>query len=162
MLKFLSPPPRKSLSTVFSNVDAFARGLVPIKDIKVGDMVVTRHEADQPDVTYLRRVDEVRKQYVSPKDLHVFQSNDENIWVTRNHPFFVEGKKNWISAANITTSHALQSIKGKQLYRHFKILLPVFYKHTSFQTFEVLNQPVVFVAVAVIVTVCTFKWYLKF
>ena len=90
----------------------FDRGLVPIKDIKVGDMVVTRHEADQPEMTYMRPVDQVRKEYVSPKDLVVFRSNGENIWVTYNHPFYVEGTKSWISAVNVTTSHNLQSVKG--------------------------------------------------
>lgn len=65
-----------------------AKGLVPIESIKEGDMVVTRHEGDDPSVTYLRRVDQVRKRLVPAKDLVVFRMHDEDIWVTPDHPFF--------------------------------------------------------------------------
>ena len=77
-------------------------------------MVVTRHEGDTPDVTYMRRVDQVRKQHASPKDMVVFRSGGENIWVTYNHPFYVEGTKTWMSAVDVKTSHTLQSVKGMQ------------------------------------------------
>lgn len=92
-----------------------AKGMVPIENIQEGDMVVTRHESDGPSVTHLRRVDQVRKQFVPIKDLVVFRMGDEDIWVTPDHMFFETGTGSWISAANITTSHSLQGLKGKMV-----------------------------------------------
>ena len=89
------------------------KGLVPIESVKEGDMVVTRHEGDDPSVTHLRRVDQVRKQLVPMRDLVVFRMHDEDIWVTPDHPFFEVGTGSWISAVNVTTSHSLQGLKGK-------------------------------------------------
>ena len=89
------------------------KGLVPIESIKEGDMVVTRHEGDDPSVTYLRRVDQVRKRLVPTKVLVVFRMQNEDIWVTPDHPFFEIGTGNWISAVNVTTSHSLQGLQGK-------------------------------------------------
>ena len=99
-----------------------ARGLVPIETIKEGDMVVTRHEGDDPSVTHLRRVDQVRKRLVPTKDLVVFRMPDEDIWVTRDHPFFETETGSWMSAVNVTTSHSLQGLKGKmvKLQHHLK------------------------------------------
>ncbi|XP_048577423.1 neurogenic locus notch homolog protein 1 [Nematostella vectensis] len=89
-----------------------ARGLVPIREVRVGDLVVTRHEGDSPEVTHLRRVDQVRKKLVQPKDLVVLRVNDEDIWVTYNHPLYVQATKSWVAAVNITTADALQAVKG--------------------------------------------------
>ena len=89
------------------------KGVVPIETIKLGDRVVTRHEGDQPSVTYLRRVDQVRKRFVTQRDLIVFRLHDEDIWVTPDHPFYDSGKRSWVGAINVTTSHTLQAIKGK-------------------------------------------------
>lgn len=76
-------------------------------------MVVTRHEGEDPSVTHLRRVDQVRKQFVPKRNFVVFRMGDEDIWVTPDHPFFEMGTGLWISAANVTTSHSLQVLKGK-------------------------------------------------
>lgn len=99
-----------------------AKGLVPIESIKEGDMVVTRHEGDDPSVTYLRRVDQVRKRLVPAKDLVVFRMNDEDIWVTPDHQFFEIGTRSWVNAKKVTTSHSLHTIKGKavKLKHHVK------------------------------------------
>lgn len=92
-----------------------AKGLVPIESIKEGDMVVTRHEGDDPSVSYLRRVDQVRKRLVPAKDLVVFRMHDEDIWVTKDHPFFEIGTRSWLNAKDVTTSHSLHALKGKAL-----------------------------------------------
>ena len=92
-----------------------SKGLVAIEDVKVGDMVVTRHEGDDPGVTYVRRVDQVRKRFVSPRDLVVIQTPSQNIWVTYNHPFYDEGKQTWVAADNVTTSSSLQAISGQSV-----------------------------------------------
>lgn len=92
-----------------------AKGLVPIENVKEGDMVVTRHEGEDPSVTYLRRVDQVRKRLVPIMDLVVFRMHDEDIWVTPDHPFFEVGTGSWMSAGNVTTSHSLQGLKGKMV-----------------------------------------------
>lgn len=99
-----------------------ARGMVPIETIKEGDMVVTRHEGDDSSVTYLRRVDQVRKQFVPKIDLVVFRTHEEDIWVTRDHPFFETVTGKWMSAVNVTTSHSLQGLNGKmvKLKNHLK------------------------------------------
>ena len=99
-----------------------AKGMIPIESIKEGDMVVTRHEGDGPSVTHLRRVDQVRKELVPIRDLVVFRMGDKDIWVTPDHMFFETGTGSWISAANVTTSHSLQGLKGKmvKLQHHLK------------------------------------------
>ena len=99
-----------------------AKGLVPIESIKEGDMVVTRHEGDDPSVTYLRRVDQVRKRLVPARDLVVFRMHDEDIWVTPDHPFFEIGTRSWMNAKKVTTSHSLHTLKGKavKLKDHLK------------------------------------------
>lgn len=99
-----------------------ARGLVPIESIQEGDMVVTRHEGDDPSVTYLRRVDQVRKRLVPATDLVVFRMHNEDIWVTPDHPFFEIGTRSWVSATNVTTAHSLHTVKGKavKLQHHLK------------------------------------------
>ena len=98
------------------------KGLVPIENIKEGDMVVTRHEGEDPSVTRLRRVDQVRKQFVPKKELLVFRIGDEDIWVTPDHPFFEIGTGSWISAVNVSTSHSLLALKGSKvkLQHHLK------------------------------------------
>ena len=78
-------------------------------------MVVTRHEGDDPSVLHLRRVDQVRKRLVPAKDLVVFRMHDEDIWVTRDHPFFDNGTRSWLNAKDVTTSHSLHALKGKTL-----------------------------------------------
>ena len=99
-----------------------ARGLVPIETIKEGDMVVTRHENEAPSVTHLRRVDQVRRRNVTEKDLVVFRMHDEDIWVTREHPFFETVTGTWMTAGNVTASHSLQGLHGKmvKLQAHLK------------------------------------------
>lgn len=99
-----------------------ARGLVPIETIKEGDMVVTRHENEAPSVTHLRRVDQVRRRNVTEKDLVVFRMHDEDIWVTREHPFFETVTGSWMTAGNVTASHSLQGLHGKmvKLQAHLK------------------------------------------
>ena len=99
-----------------------ARGLIPIETIKEGDMVVTRHENEAPSVTHLRRVDQVRRRNVTEKDLVVFRMHDEDIWVTREHPFFETVTGTWMTAGNVTASHSLQGLHGKmvKLQAHLK------------------------------------------
>ena len=92
-----------------------AKGLVPIESVKEGDMVVTRHEAEDRHVTHLRRIDQVRKRLVPATDLIVFRMLEEDIWVTADHPFFEIETSSWISAVNVTTSHSLQGLKGKMV-----------------------------------------------
>ena len=98
------------------------KGLVPIENIKEGDMVVTRHEGEGPSVTHLRRVDQVRKQFVPMRELLVFRMADEDIWVTPDHPFFEIGTGSWISAVNVSTSYSLLTLKGAavKLQHHLK------------------------------------------
>ena len=98
------------------------KGLVPIENIKEGDMVVTRHEGESHSVTHLRRVDQVRKRFVPIRELLVFRMADEDIWVTPNHPFFDIGTSSWISAVNVSTSYSLLTLKGAavKLQHHLK------------------------------------------
>lgn len=99
-----------------------SKGLVPIKNIKEGDMVVTRHEGEGPSVTHLRRVDQVRKQLVPTKSLVVLRTGDEDIWATPDHLFFEKETGSWIKSSNLTTSHSLHGLRGKtvKLQRHIK------------------------------------------
>ena len=99
-----------------------ARGLVPIETIKEVDMVVTQHENEAPSLTQLRRVDQVRRRNVTEKDLVVFRMHDEDIWVTREHPFFETVTGSWMTAGNVTASHSLQGLHGKmvKLQAHLK------------------------------------------
>lgn len=90
-----------------------ANGLVPIEEVKEGDMVVTRHEGDDPSASHLRRVDQVRKRLVPARDLVVFRMNDEDIWVTPDHQFFEVGNGSWISAGTVKLTHSLHALKGK-------------------------------------------------
>jgi len=98
------------------------KGLVPIENIKEGDMVVTRHEEEDASVTHFRRVDQVRKRFIPMQDLVVFRMQNEDIWVTPDHPFFETGTSNWMSAVNVTTSHSLQGLQGKpvKIQQHLK------------------------------------------
>jgi len=98
------------------------KGLVPIENIKEGDMVVTRHEEEDASVTHFRRVDQVRKRFIPKQDLVVFRMQNEDIWVTPDHPFFETGTSNWMSAVNVTTSHSLQGLQGKpvKIQQHLK------------------------------------------
>lgn len=99
-----------------------SKGLVPIKNIKEGDMVVTRHEGEGPSVTHLRRVDQVRKQLVPTTSLVVLRTGDEDIWATPDHLFFEKETGSWIKSSNLTTSHSLHGLRGKtvKLQRHIK------------------------------------------
>lgn len=99
-----------------------SKGLVPIKNIKEGDMVVTRHEGEGPSVTHLRRVDQVRKQLVPTTSLVVLRMGDEDIWATPDHLFFEKETGSWIKSSNLTTSHSLHGLQGKtvKLQRHIK------------------------------------------
>lgn len=99
-----------------------SKGLVPIKNIKEGDMVVTRHEGEGPSVTHLRRVDQVRKQLVPTTSLVVLRMGDEDIWATPDHLFFEKETGSWIESSNLTTSHSLHGLRGKtvKLQRHIK------------------------------------------
>lgn len=92
-----------------------AQGLVPIENIREGDMVVTRHEGEDSSVTHLRRVDQVRKRIVPTIDLVVLRTGDEDIWATPDHLFFEKGTESWISAGNLTTSHSLYGSGGREV-----------------------------------------------
>ena len=83
---------------------------------------MTRHENEAPSVTHLRRVDQVRRRNVTEKDLVVFRMHDEDIWVTREHPFFETVTRSWMTAGNVTASHSLQGLHGKmvKLRAHLK------------------------------------------
>ena len=83
---------------------------------------MTRHENEAPSVTHLRRVDQVRRRNVTEKDLVVFRMHDEDIWVTREHPFFETVTGSWMTAGNVTASHSLQGLHGKmvKLQAHLK------------------------------------------
>ncbi|XP_031565105.1 neurogenic locus notch homolog protein 1-like [Actinia tenebrosa] len=89
-----------------------ARGLVPIREVRKGDMVVTRHEGDDPSATYLRKVDAVVQKNVSLHEMVVLRTHGEDIWTTYNHPFFSQNENKWIAAENISTKHTLHAIKG--------------------------------------------------
>ena len=102
-----------------------ANGLVPIEEIKEGDMVMTRHEGDDPSVTHLRRVDQVRKRLVPARDLVVFRMNGEDIWVTPDHQFFEVGKRSWISAGMVKKTHSLHALKGKAVKLQHPAVTPV-------------------------------------
>ena len=98
------------------------KGLVPIKNIKEGDMVVTRHEGDDNSVAHFRRVDQVRKQLVPTSSLVVLRMGDEDIWATPDHLFFEKETGSWIKSSNLTTSHSLHGLRGKtvKLQDHIK------------------------------------------
>ena len=101
-----------------------SKGLVPIEDVKVGDMVITRHEGDDAGVTYFRRVDQVRKRFVSRRDLVVIQTPSQDIWATSNHPFYDETTRHWVAAGKLTTASALHAVSGKPVKLRGKILAP--------------------------------------
>ena len=92
-----------------------ANGLVPIEKIKEGDMVITRHEDDAPSMSYLRRVDQVRKRLFPARDLVVFRTQDEDIWVTPDHLFFEIISRSWISSIDVKTSDQLQALEGRKV-----------------------------------------------
>jgi transcription-repair coupling factor (superfamily II helicase) len=70
------------------------KGLVPIEQIKVGDMVLSKHESGQGEQAYKRVVrtfkSEEKKRVVQIK----FRDNDNNgemcLFATEDHPFWVD------------------------------------------------------------------------
>lgn len=92
-----------------------ANGMVPIEKIEEGDLVIVRHEDDAPTISYLRRVDQVRKRLFPARDLIMFQTEDEVIKVTPDHHFFESLSNSWMSAKKIKTSHLLQALDGKMV-----------------------------------------------
>lgn len=92
-----------------------ANGMVPIEKIEEGDLVIVRHEDDAPAISYLRRVDQVRKRLFPARDLIMFQTEDEVIKVTPDHHFFESPSNSWMSAKKIKTSHLLQALDGKMV-----------------------------------------------
>lgn len=87
------------------------KGLVPIQDIKVGDMVLSRPEWGGRDApTEYKRVvrafcsgeDEiVRLTYCREQDYEIQDAPTYVLFMTRNHPLWIEGIKEWKSAINL-------------------------------------------------------------
>ncbi len=75
------------------------KGLVPIEQIKVGDMVLSKHESGQGEQAYKRVVrtfkSEEKKRVVQIK----FRDNDNNgemcLFATEDHPFWVDEMGGW-------------------------------------------------------------------
>jgi intein/homing endonuclease len=73
-------------------------GYVPIKDVKIGDLVYTKNEITNE--TELKSVDDVLCYDETNEDvLEIEFDNGETVICTENHEFFIDGK--WIKAKDL-------------------------------------------------------------
>ncbi len=84
------------------------KGLVPIEQLKVGDMVLSKHESGEGEQAYKR----VTKTFKSAKKMPIvrvaFYQRDEagygqvHLFCTANHPFYSYKDKEWLAAIALT------------------------------------------------------------
>lgn len=103
------------------------KGLVPIKDIKVGDLVLSKDESGEGELVYKPVTRTIKTENVpvcfvsfTPKaldDMPVYMLSNHDLYAdilcTANHPFWVEGK-GWIAAEHIEIDDAVLLKDGSQ------------------------------------------------
>ncbi len=100
------------------------KGLVPIQDIKVGDRVLSRSESSgQEAPSEYKPVTKafcsgkgeiVRLTYCKDEDFEVANADTHVIFITRNHPVWVESVNRWIPIINLEPGVGISNFEGQK------------------------------------------------